>query len=184
MAFDWNVWIYKLREQKIVYKWAWPLRTYDCKYIDYTKSRPYVDERGALQNINSLPFWLPEKRYLLDENDLEKALQKMELDEYVIKCKVCGLELATYYVEKGKSGIKDGIVGLKYTQHLLAYRPRADGLLGIECICGYSDTRLSVSDVEKNPDMFPKKAIKTDSEEADFSEDKSNLIAIKKEIIK
>lgn len=176
----WKKRIEKLKKQPIQYSWAYPPQSYFCRYVDLNKSKPFVDpSTGKLENKDNLPFWIPADRHLKDLRDFLNQLQNLELDEYVVRCSFCGLELATYFVEKGTNGRKDGILGLKYTQHLLAYRPREDGLLGLECVCGLGDTRLSEYEKSKYPFKFPEKAPSTKEEEAHFNTDKSIFVATK-----
>lgn len=176
----WQKRIKELKKQPIKYVWAYPLQSYYCRYVDLNKSKPYIDElTGKLENRNGLAFWKPAERHLTGLDDFLNQLENLELDEYVVNCSVCGLELITYFVEKNTIGREDGILGLKYTQHLMSYRPRADGLLGLECICGFGDTRLSTQEKIKYPDKFPELAPSTVADEAHFNTGKSIFKAVK-----
>ena len=173
----WELKIEALKKKEIRYQWAFPPQSYHCRYIDLNKSKPHIDEAGKLANRNGLPFWKPANRYIVDVNDFVNLLGNFELDEYVVKCKVCGLELATYFVEKNTVGSEDGILGLKYTQHLLAYRPRMDGLLGLECICGLVDTRLSTKGKLRYPGRFPR-----NTPTSGYDEAQSRFLVVKKQV--
>jgi len=174
--------IKELKEKPLRYTWAYPPQSYHCRHIDLEKSKPFINTlTGNLENKEGLPFWKPIERYLANLDDFLGQLKNLDLEEYVVKCKSCGLELVTFFVEKNTTGREDGILGLKYTQHLLAYRPREDGLLGLECVCGYGDTRLSTEEKLKYPDKFPDNVLSTSEDEAHFNNENSVFLAVKKE---
>lgn len=171
--------IESLTKQELSYIVAYPPQSYRCKHIDLNKSKPFIAPNGLLDNRNGLPFCTKIERYLVDSSDLLNFLTSLDLDEYTVNCGSCGLELAKYYVEKDTKGSQDGILGLRYTQHLMSYRPREDGLLGLECICGEADTRLSDEEKENNPTKFAENALSCGFDEAKFNDKDGSFTAIK-----
>lgn len=159
------------------YTYAWPLNTYYAAYIDPAKSVPYV-KNGELMNPKSLPYWKPKKRYLADIKDYLEVIEELELEEHIIRDENTDNELIRFYTEKGKSAIWDGkegngMIAMKYTPSLIAYRKRKDGLIGLEAVGGFVDTRLSVDEKTKHPDKYPMNVRATDKDEANFNSEKS-----------
>lgn len=153
---------------------AWPLSSYWAAYIDPKKSLPHKNEKGFLENSRGLPFWIPEQRYLANENDYINAIVNLDCEVHTVNDPRTGKPLIRFRVEKGKKGVHNGKIGngmifLEYTPDLLAYRKRENGLLGIESISGF-DTRLGKAEYLKNPDMFPAHIRRTNDKEANFSQ--------------
>jgi len=165
--------------EKIKYIWAYPPQSFFGKYIDVNKSKPYLDLNGMVQNKNGLPFCTKLNRNIVSIEDFINRLEKFDYEEYKILCSKCKREIAVIYVEKNTKGI-NGILAMKYTQHLLAYRCRMDGLLGFECICGGGDTRLGTDEKIKYPSKFPVQVKSSKFNEAKFNEKNSDFKSIKR----
>lgn len=127
----------------------------------------------------SLPYWNKKgnESYVGTHEELQEKLKDLNLIDFAVSCKNCKRELVKFSVEDGKKGRIDGILGLRYSQHLMAYRPREDGLLGLECVCGFSDTRLSTMEKEKYPGKFPTTILHSGENKARFNEPKSFFVA-------
>lgn len=175
----WQLRIEKLAKQKLVWNLAYPPQSYACKYVDLNKSKPYISPSGALENRLGLPYWIKAERHIANSQDFVNLVSQLETDEFLVKCNKCGLTLARYLIEKNTTGADDGIMKLEYTQHLMAYRPREDGLLGLECICGLADTRLATQEKLKNPLKFPAGVRSSSYNEAKFNNIKSHFLASK-----
>jgi hypothetical protein len=150
---------------------AWPLSSYYSAYVDLKKSVPHL-VKGKLENPKGLAYWIPLQRYLVDLNDYLEVIKELQLDKHDVFDPETKKLVVRFCTVKGKSGIFDGkegngIVDLQYSQQLLAYRKRKDGLMGIESPS--IDTRLSVKEKEKHPDKYPLRVKGTDSKEANFS---------------
>lgn len=163
------------------YTTVWPLNSYFASYTDPKKSLPHRGLSGVLENPKGLPYWIPEQRYLADYEDYLSVIEKIDKDEFVIVDPFLDRPIIKYWVEKGKSGVYDGIPGngmidFQYTEDLMSYRKREDGLLGIESI-SHLDTRLSRSEYLKSPTKYPLGISKTTPDQANFS----NLDKIKEE---
>ena len=169
----------QLRKEEIEYTWAYPPQSFNSRHIDSYKSKPYVDSLGVMRNKERLPYWKPAERYIANLEDYQNLLDSLQTDEHTIYCQYCGLELVSFLTEKGMVGLQDGILGLKYTQHLMAYRPREDGALGLECICGQTDTRLSTQEKIKYPQKFSGVLKTSSKEEATFNNKNSLLVTEK-----
>ena len=159
------------------YTYAWPLHTYYAAYIDFKKSVPHL-VKGEVENPRGLPYWKPLGRYLVSVEDYLNVIEDFDLEEHVIIDEHTGNELIRFFVEKGKSAIYDGKEGngmfaMKYTPSLMAYRKRKDGLLGLEAVGGFVDTRLSIDEKQKHPDKYPINVRATDKDEANFNSEKS-----------
>jgi hypothetical protein len=152
--------------------WAYPPQSYLCPFIDLNKSKPYLDDIGVLQNKESLPFWSATNTLIRDVEHFKALIAGINKIEYKVNCSHCKRELVRFWVEEGKKGRTAGIIGLRFTKHLLSYRPRADGLLGLECICGLGDTRLSSIEKIRNPDLYPDRVPYCSSDEARFNDGK------------
>lgn len=154
---------------------VWPIGTYYAAYIDPIKSLPHKTPKNTLENQLSLPFWIPEQRYLANLEDYLDVIKSIKTDEFVFEDPVLKRPLIKYRVEKGKSAIYDGKIGngMVYLQYssidLLAWRKRDDGLLGVESLSGAVDTRLSKSEFMRKPKKFPVIIRKTNKEDANFS---------------
>lgn len=160
-------------QEQLVWTQAYPLSTYFAAYIDPVKSKPYIGSDGRLQNTLGLSYWIPAQRYIADLEDYQRLYSELELIEFVVNDPVIEKPLIKYYVEKGKKGVFDGqagngMIALQYTQFLMAYRKREDGLLGLESVSGQVDTRLSKFEMEKYPGVFPKHTKTTSAKEAHY----------------
>lgn len=169
----------EFRKKEIVYVYAYPPQTFNSRYVDHKKSMPYVDSLGVMRNKERLPYWKPEERYIANLEDYRNLLSEIDTEEHVVYCKYCGLELVKFLTEKGMSGVEDGILGLQYTQSLMSYRPREDGTLGLECVCGQTDTRLSTQEKIKYPQKFSGVMKTSNKEEATFNNKNSLLVTEK-----
>ena len=149
-----------------------------CKNRDKSRSKPFIGEGGKLENPRGLTYCKREQRLVTPVDPCNCHNEKNSSD-YEISCRFCKKTLARYSVVNGEDGIKDGIVGFRYTQYLLAYRPRAGGLIGLECSCGMSDTRLSTVEKLKNPDKYPERVPNNDDKDADFGS-KGKYFKVKK----
>jgi len=138
-----------------------------CKFRDKSKSIPFTDDKGRLLNPKGLTYCNKEGRWVTPVDPCKCHLRK-DVTEYIVSCKKCNRVLARYSVINGEKGSDQGIVGFRYTQYLLAYRMRADKLIGLECICGNSDTRLSVKEKLAKPGVFPHFVKASNASEADF----------------
>lgn len=156
----------------MTYTYAWPLNTYFASNLDNKKSNPHI-KNGKMQNPKGLPYWKPKKRYLVNIEDYLNVIKDLDLEEHTIVDQNTGNILIKFFVEKGKSGIKDGMIAMKYSRYLMSYIKRKDGLLGLEAVGGFIDTRLSVEEKTKHPDKYPIMVRGTDSEEANFNSSKS-----------
>jgi hypothetical protein len=151
-------------EEKL--KWSY-IQVQLCKFRDKRKSIPFTDEKGRLLNPKGLTYCNNEKRWVTP-TDPCKCHERKDITEYIVNCKKCKRVLARYSVINGEKGEADGIVGFRYTQHLLAYRLRSDKLIGLECVCGNSDTRLSTKEKIAKPNSFPSLVRSSNKNEADF----------------
>lgn len=94
-----------------------------------------------------------------------------------ISCPKCNRKLCQYKVVPDQK-IHDlkAIVDFRFVEeNLLSYRPRPDGVLGLECICGELDTRLARVEKEQNPDNYPPYVPSTTTETAKVGVKKSKL---------
>lgn len=153
--------------------YARPISTYYAAYIDQAKSKPYQNALGIVENLSGLPFWIPTQEFLTSFDKYLEKVGELQLVEHIVYDPFMGVPLIKFFVEEGKSGIWDGKVGngmiaMQYTDHLMAYRKREDGLLGLESISGMVDTRLSVVEALKYPDRFPPAVKKTTKTQANF----------------
>lgn len=136
-----------------------------CFYRDKEKSKP------SKENPHGFDYCSFDNR-LIAPGDACKAGD--HIDQVVeVYCKACGVKLCQYKEVAVKDMTK--IVDFRYTQDLMAYRQRPDGVIGLECICGRNDTRLSKDEKSKNPDMFPEWVVSTDKAEATPGDKKSKI---------
>lgn len=145
-----------------------------CPYFDKKKSYGHLENEKLVNEQNKV-FCQIADRYIEQEDKCFGI--KNNHETYQLTCDNCGKILAEFSVEEGKKGSKVGLMNFIYTEHLFAYRKRADGLIGLECSCGDTDTRLSETDVERYPDKFPKE-IKTSNFEGGKFNEKSDLSAL------
>jgi hypothetical protein len=167
-----------------------------CPYLDKAKSMLH-NENGRTVNPMNKPFCKLVDDWV-DEITKCEGLKKIKTITYELKCNatheekiidnkgkekikkvICGKTLAFFDVDINEKGSKIGLMNLRYTPQLLAYRPRKDGLMGFECLCGGSDTRLSKKEFEAHPDKFPAHIRNSEEKEAKFNEPTSTLIALK-----
>lgn len=163
------------------FTYAYPLNTYFAAYCDPRKSLPHKTEAGLIENPRGLAFWTPEQRYIANIEDYLDLISQLDLVEHEIKDPESQMVLIKFFVEKGKSGVWNGKIGngmiaMQYTEHLMAYRKRDDGLLGLESNSGLLDTRLSKSEKLKKPNVFPSIVPTTNTLEANFKGNKSVFI--------
>lgn len=176
---SWELRIEKLKKEELIWTLAYPPQSYRCRYIDLNKSKPYINSVGGMENRLGLPYWIKAERHIANQDDFIDLVGKLDTDQFTLSCKHCGLVLAKFLIEKNTKGSEDGILKLEYTQHLLAYRPREDGLLGFECICGFGDTRLGSQEKLRYPLNFPKHARSSGYNEAKFNNVTSHFLAKK-----
>lgn len=168
--------IENLRGQEIKYTWAYPPQSFNSRHVDSDKSLPHFDSSGIMVNKERLPYWKPAERFIVNLEDYQNLLRQIETEEHTVYCKYCGLELIKFLTEKGMVGLEDGILGLRYTQHLMSYRPRTDGALGLECVCGETDTRISEAEKKAQPEKYANVVKTTTKEEAIFNSKDSLLV--------
>lgn len=164
-------------------KWMYakPLSTYYAAFVDPRKSVPHQTPSG-IENVKGLPFWTPTQEYLVNFEAYLDKVGELNLVEHVVFDPFIGEPLIKFYVVDGKQGIWDkkpesgnGMVALQYTEHLMSYRMRQDGLLGLESISGKVDTRLSKAEALKTPDLFPAYVNKTTKTQAKFGSEEGEF---------
>jgi hypothetical protein len=164
---------------KLVWTKAWPVQTYSFNKLNMNKSSVHVGKNGVLENPHNLPYlevgeW---SGYATNATEYFAIIEQQQTNSHTIGCSNCDRVLVRYKVLKNEVGRENGIVALEHTQHLMAYRRREDGLLGLECVCGLTDTRLSTQEKIKYPNRFPIGAKSTDAEKARFNESKSEFVS-------
>lgn len=172
-----------MRKHEPITVWAWPPITFKSAKIDLVRSQPHV-QNGKLQNPKGFPLWRTnpsdQGTYLKDISEYREKIAELQTDYHVVFCNACSRQLVGFFVEKGKKGRDGGILGLHYIEgNLLAYRPREDGLLGLECICGHGDTRVSDVEREREPKKYPDYVPSTDETKARFNTKKALFTATK-----
>lgn len=98
-------------------------------------------------------------------------------DVYQVKCDECDSLLVEVKLV-GKIEDQQGgdwkIADFRYSDRLLAYRKRLDGMIGLQCMCG-TDTRLSDVEKRERPELFPKDAKTTKKNTAKWGHKDSKI---------
>lgn len=147
-----------------------------CPYFDKEKSSLHLEEGKTVNPMNK-PFCKLAKNYV-DETTTCEGLKEIETLKYELVCDNCKKTLAYFNVEIGQKGSKIGLMNFRYTPALMSYRPRKDKLLGLECICGHTDTRIGKEEYEVDKDNFPSFVEEITKNEAKFNEKNSTLKAL------
>lgn len=157
-----------MSENKKTVKVVWgPIQVQLCRNRDKKRSMPYIGEKGRLVNPLGFTFCNKENK-LVSPRDPCKCHLAEGVVFYEISCRKCGNPLVKYGVMPKEKGTEEGVVGFQYTQFLFAYRPREDGIIGLECSCGISDTRLPTVERIRHPANYPGFVRDSDKNEADF----------------
>lgn len=136
-----------------------------CKYRNVEKSKPSKDNPKGFD-------WCDFDQRLIAPGDACTAGD--HIDKVVeINCGACGVKLCQY--KETKNGEMNEIVDFRYTENLMAYRPRPDGVIGLECVCGMNDTRLSKREYEQEGGKYPEWIVRTDKAEATPGDPKSKM---------
>jgi len=156
--------------------YAKPLTTYYAAFIDPVKSVPH-QLPGGIENMKGLPFWIPTQEYLVNYDKYLEKVGELDLVEHIVYDPFLEKPLVKFFTVNGKSGVWDkkhpesgnGMLALQFSKYLTAYRMRQDGLLGLESLSGMVDTRLSLAEALKKPEMFPANVKRTNKIQANFS---------------
>lgn len=109
-----------------------------CPFLDKERSKPHLGENGVIVNPQGLSFCKVKNDWVFPDTPCE-GQAKNKGKRHELKCSECGKVIAEVSLTTGKN---PEFYNFVYTDNLLAYRERADGLIGFECVCG-NDTRLS-----------------------------------------